>query len=61
MAATIEWARSGKESGWNSDSDPARSVEDYAPAYELGRVSYQLYGGPFEIAERVGANDWLAT
>lgn len=39
--------------------DPARSAGDYAPAYELGWVSYQLYGGPFDVAERVVANDWL--
>lgn len=39
--------------------DPARSAGDYGPAYELGWVSYQLYGGPFDVAERVVANDWL--
>lgn len=39
--------------------DPARSAGDYGPAYELGWVSYQLYGGEFDIAERVVANDWL--
>ena len=38
---------------------PARGAGDYAPAYELGWVGYQLYGGPFEVAERVVANDWL--
>lgn len=38
---------------------PARTAGDYGPAYELGWVGYQLYGGPFEIAERVLANDWL--
>lgn len=39
--------------------DPARSAGDYGPAYELGWVSYQLYGGSFEVAERVVANDWI--
>lgn len=39
--------------------DPGRSAGDYGPAYELGWVSYQLYGGPFDVAERVVANDWL--
>lgn len=39
--------------------DPARSAGDYGPAYELGWVGYQLYGGSFDIAERVVANDWL--
>lgn len=39
--------------------DPARSAGDYGPAYELGWVSYHLYGGEFDIAERVVANDWL--
>lgn len=39
--------------------DPARSAGDYGPAYELGWVSYQLYGGPFDVAERVVANEWL--
>jgi len=39
--------------------DPAQAAGDYGPAYELGWVSYQLYGGTFDIAERVVANDWL--
>jgi len=39
--------------------DPARSFEEYATAYELGWVSYSRYGGDFEPAERVLANDWL--
>jgi uncharacterized protein (TIGR02284 family) len=36
-----------------------RGFEDYATAYELGWVSYQLYGGEFDPADRVVANDWL--
>lgn len=39
--------------------DPARSAGDYGAAYEMGWVSYHLYGGEFDIAERVLANDWL--
>ena len=39
--------------------EPGRSFEDYATAYELGWVSYSLYGGEFEPAERVLANDWM--
>ena len=35
-----------------------RAFEDYSPAYELGWVSYSLYGGEFEAADRVMANDW---
>jgi uncharacterized protein (TIGR02284 family) len=35
-----------------------RGFEDYAPAYELGWVSYSLYGGEFDAANRVMANDW---
>ncbi len=36
-----------------------RGFEDYSPAYELGWVSYSLYGGEFDSADRVMANDWL--
>lgn len=36
-----------------------RSFEDYSTAYELGWVSYHLYGGEFAPAERVLANDWI--
>jgi uncharacterized protein (TIGR02284 family) len=36
-----------------------RNFEDYSTAYELGWVSYNLYGGEFDTAERVLANDWL--
>jgi uncharacterized protein (TIGR02284 family) len=39
--------------------EPGRSFEDYATAYELGWISHGLYGGDFEPAERVLANDWL--
>lgn len=39
--------------------DPSRSFVDWGPAYELGWVSYQLYGGEFAVAERVLANEWL--
>jgi uncharacterized protein (TIGR02284 family) len=39
--------------------DPTRSFADYATAYELGWVSYSLYGGEFDTAERVLANDWM--
>ncbi|HXE50768.1 MAG TPA: PA2169 family four-helix-bundle protein [Ramlibacter sp.] len=35
-----------------------RRFEDYSPAYELGWVSYSIYGGEFEAADRVMANDW---
>ncbi len=35
-----------------------RSFEEYGPAYELGWVSYGMYGGDFEAADRVLANDW---
>jgi uncharacterized protein (TIGR02284 family) len=35
-----------------------RSFEDYSPAYELGWVSYSSYGGEFDAADRVMANDW---
>jgi uncharacterized protein (TIGR02284 family) len=36
-----------------------RGFEDYSTAYELGWVSFNLYGGEFDTAERVLANDWL--
>jgi uncharacterized protein (TIGR02284 family) len=36
-----------------------RGFEDYATAYELGWVSYHVYGGEFDTADRVVANDWL--
>jgi uncharacterized protein (TIGR02284 family) len=35
-----------------------RRLEDYSPAYELGWVSYSIYGGEFDSADRVMANDW---
>lgn len=35
-----------------------RPFEDYGPAYELGWVSYTTYGGEFDAADRVLANDW---
>ena len=36
-----------------------RRFEDYGTAYELGWVGSNSYGGEFDIAERVLANDWL--
>jgi uncharacterized protein (TIGR02284 family) len=46
----------------NYANDPyvegGRAWEDYSPAYELGWVSYGTYGGEFEAADRVLANDW---
>ena len=39
--------------------ESGRSFEDYSTAYELGWVSYNLYGGEFDTAERVLANDWV--
>lgn len=36
-----------------------RDFEDYATAYELGWVAFHLYGGEFDTAGRVLANDWL--
>lgn len=36
-----------------------RGFEDYATAYELGWVAFHLYGGEFDTAGRVLANDWL--
>src|SRR4051794_29297911 len=38
--------------------DSARSFEDYQPAYELGWTGYSRYGGEFDTADRVLANDW---
>jgi uncharacterized protein (TIGR02284 family) len=38
---------------------PGRGFEDYATAYELGWVAFHLYGGEFDTAGRVMANDWL--
>src|SRR4051794_19011652 len=35
-----------------------RGFDDYAPAYELGWVSYVRYGTDFDIADRALANDW---
>lgn len=39
--------------------EPGRSFEDYGPAYELGWIGWHTYGGEFETADRVLANDWL--
>jgi len=39
--------------------EQGRTFEDYSTAYELGWVSYHLYGGEFDTAERVLANDWV--
>jgi uncharacterized protein (TIGR02284 family) len=38
--------------------DPARNFEDYHAAYELGWTGYSSYGGEFDTADRVLANDW---
>src|SRR4051812_30377850 len=38
--------------------DAQRNFEDYRPAYELGWTGYFSYGGDFETADRVLANDW---
>jgi uncharacterized protein (TIGR02284 family) len=38
--------------------DSARSFEDYHPAYQLGWTGYSRYGGEFDTADRVLANDW---
>jgi uncharacterized protein (TIGR02284 family) len=35
-----------------------RGFQDYSPAYELGWTSYAIYGGEFDAADRVLANDW---
>lgn len=35
-----------------------KAFEDYGPAYELGWTGYSAYGGEFETADRVLANDW---
>jgi uncharacterized protein (TIGR02284 family) len=46
----------------NYAADPyyvgGRLFEDYRPAYELGWASYATYGGEFDAADRVLANDW---
>lgn len=38
--------------------EDGRTFEDYAPAYELGWTGYSSYGGEFNTADRVLANDW---
>lgn len=38
--------------------EAGRSFEEYAPAFELGWVSHGAYGGDFDAADRVMANDW---
>jgi len=38
--------------------ESGRGFQDYSPAYELGWVSYGMYGGDFDAADRVMANDW---
>lgn len=35
-----------------------RVFDEYSPAYELGWVSYSMYGGDFDAADRVLSNDW---
>lgn len=39
--------------------EAGREFEDYGPAYELGWTGYDTYGGEFETADRVLANDWI--
>jgi uncharacterized protein (TIGR02284 family) len=39
--------------------ESGRSFADYATAYELGWGGYHVYGGEFDPAERVLANDWM--
>lgn len=39
--------------------EAGRGFEDYGPAYELGWTGYHTYGGEFDTAGRVLANDWL--
>lgn len=36
-----------------------RQFQDYGPAYELGWTGYCSYGGEFDTADRVLANDWI--
>jgi hypothetical protein len=38
---------------------PGRDFEEYATAYELGWVGFHRYGGEFDTADRVLANDWV--
>jgi uncharacterized protein (TIGR02284 family) len=38
--------------------EEGRAYEDYAAAYELGWTSQAAYGGEFDIADRLIANDW---
>ena len=38
--------------------EAGHNFEDYSPAYELGWAGYANYGGEFNIADRVLANDW---
>jgi uncharacterized protein (TIGR02284 family) len=38
--------------------DANRNFQDYGPAYELGWTGYFNYGGEFDTADRVMANDW---
>ena len=38
--------------------EAGRNFEDYSPAYELGWTGYGNYGGEFDTADRVLANDW---
>jgi uncharacterized protein (TIGR02284 family) len=38
--------------------EEGRGFEDYSPAYELGWVSYTVYGNDIDIADRLLATDW---
>ena len=38
--------------------EKGREFQDYSPAYEMGWTSYSTYGGEFDAADRVLANDW---
>ncbi|MDP3822987.1 MAG: PA2169 family four-helix-bundle protein [Burkholderiales bacterium] len=69
MAATVTPGAPGaypdsEADYWRSaySADPyyenGRAFQDYGPAYELGWVGFGTYGGEFEAADRVLANDW---
>src|SRR5258706_13762182 len=38
--------------------EDGRAFDEYGPAYELGWTSYGVYGGEFDAADPVLANDW---
>lgn len=49
------WRRAYEEEPY---FEPGRPYDDYATAYELGWTSQAAYGGEFDIADRLIANDW---